>query len=162
MENTKGNLLVSTKSSATERKTMQTVASVIVIILGLFILSLNDFTAQIAKDLLGKASYSWFVDFIIIVAFLVSPCFGLFTTFLASKSYCDVYENAVSGMTGLSISNPKAPMQNFDIAYDEILNVTESGKTIYIYTQYTTYEVLALKNRVEAVNEIRARMTGKK
>ena len=35
----------------------------------------------------------------------------------------------------------------------------ETGKTICIYTVYATYEVLALHNRSEAVNEIRKRIS---
>ena len=51
------------------------------------------------------------------------------------------------------------PMQKFAINYSEINNVTETGKTICIYTVYATYEVLALHNRSEAVNEIRKRIS---
>lgn len=50
-------------------------------------------------------------------------------------------------------------MQKFAINYSEINNVTETGKTICIYTVYATYEVLALHNRSEAVNEIRKRIS---
>lgn len=85
--------------------------------------------------------------------------FCLITTFLGSRSYCDVYENSVVGMTTLSMNQPNMPMQKFAINYSEINNVTETGKTICIYTVYATYEVLALHNRSEAVNEIRKRIS---
>lgn len=78
---------------------------------------------------------------------------------LGSRSYCDVYENSVVGMTALSMNQPNMPMQKFAINYSEINNVTETGKTICIYTVYATYEVLALHNRSEAVNEIRKRIS---
>lgn len=70
-----------------------------------------------------------------------------------------VYENSVVGMTALSMNQPNMPMQKFAINYSEINNVTETGKTICIYTVYATYEVLALHNRSEAVNEIRKRIS---
>ena len=78
---------------------------------------------------------------------------------IGSRSYCDVYENSVVGMTALSMNRPNMPMQKFAINYSEINNVTEAGKTICIYTAYATYEVLALHNRSEAVNEIRKRIS---
>lgn len=62
-------------------------------------------------------------------------------------------------MTALSMNRPNMPMQKFAINYSEINNVTEAGKTICIYTAYATYEVLALHNRSEAVNEIRKRIS---
>ena len=65
-------------------------------------------------------------------------------------------------MTGVTGPTANAAMQNFEIGYDEILNVTESGETLCLYTPYEKYTVLALVNRAEALREIRARMCGKK
>ena len=50
-------------------------------------------------------------------------------------------------------------MQDFELQYSEINNVTESGKNIIIYTSYHSYEVAALNNHSEAVNEIRKRIS---
>ena len=89
-------------------------------------------------------------------SFLISPVFAV----IGNRSHCNVYENGVAGITGLSLSHPNTPMQSFCISYDEIVNVTESGRTIFIYTKFCTYEILAMKNRAEAVQIIRSRMSG--
>lgn len=149
---TRGSLLVSTKSAAAGRKTIITVCSVLFILLGIVFLFLP------WVDITGNAIFGYIVSAICI-------CYGVFNlvvAFLGGKSYCSVYENAVVGMTCLSKNNPNAPMQNFELRYDEIMNVTNTGKNILIYTQYATYDVLALKNCAEATQEIRTRMTGRK
>jgi len=162
MENIRGKLLVSTKSSASGRKILGLILSALLILIGIFALSDYSAILRMSRNLFGSSSFSRTITIFFCVVFFGYPCFMMSVCFLEGKSYCDVYEKAVVGTTSLSINNPKAPMQNFDIGYNEIMNVTESGKTIYIYTQYAAYEILALKNRVEAVREIRIRMNGKR
>lgn len=91
--------------------------------------------------------------------FLGMAAFNVIVTFLGSKSFCDVYENGVVGKTALSRNQPNTPMQAFDLSYEEIKNVSEAGKSLIIYTNYMKYEVLALNNRVEAMQEIRKRIS---
>lgn len=162
METTRGKLLVSTKSMAAGRKAVVGVCSALLMLFGIVGLTFVDLFPRIARNLFGNASLSWVIVMFIVIGFFVFPIIELVILFLGSKSYCDVYENAVVGTTSMSVNNPKAPMQNFEITYDEIQNVTESGKALIIYTQYTTYEVLALKNRPEALKAIRAKMTSNK
>ena len=95
-----------------------------------------------------------------------SLTFGLpaYTTFsflvsrASSKSYCDVYEHAVVGTTGISAANPNAPMQDFELSYSQIRNITKSKKMIILYTNYGEYHVLALQNCDAAISAIRARL----
>ena len=158
MENSLGKLLVSTKSAAGGRKTTVLVSSVLSYLLAIFLLA----NGRAFEKMLNSVSTGKIVQ-IVMVAWLVGfATYQLFAVFYAARSHCCVYENGVAGVTELSVSNPKATMQNFEIGYDEILNVTESGKTLCLYTLYEKYTVLALVNRAEALREIRARMCGKK
>ena len=88
------------------------------------------------------------------IAFLVTTGYLMMLAVLFA-----LIANDTRSMTALSMNRPNMPMQKFAINYSEINNVTETGKTICIYTAYATYEVLALHNRSEAVNEIRKRIS---
>lgn len=152
-----GKLIVSTRSAAAGRKTAILVSSVFLYLLAIVML----FCEEAFTEALGRGTGE--IVWIVAIAFLIGwPTFQLVTAFMGSRSYCDVYEHGVAGTTGLSAANPNSPMQNFELGYDEIVNVTESGKTLFIYTQYAVLEILALKNRTEAAQEIRKRMTGRK
>lgn len=131
------------------------IISILLFGVGVLVIAAFDMFKEIDRTwgpILGYAAVAFFFGY---------GVFNLVTAFQGSKSFCDVYENVVVGKTGLSYRDPKAPMQDFEISFQEIMNVTESGKTLLIYTEYATYEVLALKNREKAAKEIRARMTGK-
>ena len=148
----KGKLLVSTKSSAAGRKTLLCVLCAFLILMGVVILSNPEAFYELSHQHYHLIS-------ILIGGGMIAYClFILIATFVGSRSYCDVYENSIEGMTALSINRPNMPMQKFDINYSEINNITEAGKTICIYTTYATYEVMALHNRSETVNEIRKRI----
>lgn len=156
----KGSLIVSTKTNNTVNKTVLIVACGL---LGIFIIiaiaNFDGIFSSMGRDMFGSASTGKVVGVVCIVAMLCYIAFNLITTFLGSKSFCDVYENGVVGKTALSANQPNTPMQDFDISYAEIANVTEAGKSMIIYTKYAKYEVLALKNRAEAVQEIRQRIS---
>lgn len=156
MEN-RGKLLVSTKTSG-GMKTFQLVSNILMLCLGIFFLLNSGIFGDMGEDMLGNKTIGIVLGWFLVIMPFTYPVF----TIIGNRSYCDVYENTVTGMTGLSLSNPNAPMQKFDIGYDEIMNVTESGKTIFLHTSYMTYEVLAMSHRSDAVKEIRKRMTGKK
>lgn len=49
-------------------------------------------------------------------------------------------------------------MQDFEIPYSDISNVSEDKYSIVIYTQYANYKVLANTNRADALKEIRQRI----
>lgn len=154
MEN-KGKLLVTTQASK-NRKIIFGVFSIMMLLLAiLFIINFEIFR-EMGNDLFDNSTIGIILGIFLILSFIMYPVIG----FIGFKSYCNVYENSVTGMTGLSISHPNEPMQKFDINYNEIINVTESGKTIFIHTQYTKYEILAMTNRDEAIKEIKKRMTG--
>jgi len=165
VEMEKGRLIVSTKSAETGRKTVLLVCAAVLILVSiifLFFMLTNDGVAKyVAKQMLGSSSLSW-VIWLMPFGLIIGSGYNLAVGFLSSRSYCDVYEFAVTGMSALSRSNPNSSMQHFELQYQEIMNVTESGTMLYIYTQYTTYEVLAMKNRAEAIKEIRTRMKGGK
>lgn len=143
----RGKLLVSTKSQAAGRKAFILVWSMILYALAIFLLLNMEVFA--GKQLLG-----WFS----VVFLLALPTFCLVMTVRSSKSYCEVYETAVVGVTCPQKAQLDAPMQSFELPYPQIMNVTESSKSLTLHTSHGSYEVLALKNRSEAVQEIRARM----
>lgn len=156
----KGSLIVSTKSNAAANKTVQIAAcGLLGIIVIIAIANFDGIFSSMGRDMFGSASTGKAIGGVCVVAMLCYIAFNLITTFLGSKSFCDVYEGGVVGKTALSANQPNTPMQDFDISYTEIANVTEAGKTIIIYTKYAKYEVLALKNRTEAVQEIRQRIS---
>lgn len=165
MQMNRGKLVVSTKADEKGRKVAIIFGGgfliILAIILEIALFTKNGLAKDMAKDLLGNSSLSWIFQ-IFPLSLFGYACFNLIVVFLGSKSYCDVYEYAVEGMTALSRTNPNSPMQHFEIQYQDIANITESGKMLCIYTQYTTYEVLAMRNRAEALKEIRMRMTGGK
>lgn len=155
MEN-KGKLLVSTKTSG-GMKTLQLVFSILELCLGIFFLLNFRIIGDMGEELLDSRTIGIVIGIVLVIMMFSYPVFII----IGNRSYCDVYENRVTGITGMSLKNPNAPMQKFDIGYDEIINVTESGKTIFIHTFYMTYEVLAMTRRSDAVKEIRKRMIGK-
>ena len=124
-------------------------------VLALF-LALNN---EIFPFLLDDRTLGTILGWLVVIFCLASPIYYLVVVHLGSKSYCDVYENMVVGTTCLSRKNP---MQNFQLDYGQIVNVTEGGKNITIYTPYGHYVVLAQKNRTEAIRAIRDRMAALK
>lgn len=155
MEN-RGKLLVSTKTGA-GMKALLTVFSVIMLIVGVFLAFNFKFFREFGKDVLDNATIGIIIGLVALAYLFLYPVFAI----IGNRSYCEIYENAVVGTTGLSFSQPNMPMQKFEITYDEIKNITVSGKTLHIFTQYVTYDVLAMKNRLAAANEIRVRLSSK-
>ena len=156
MQNARGNLLVSTKAEAKVLKTIMIIACGFYLILALFFLFNLDMIAYIGRRLLGNAVFGWCFAIIILVFVILWPVYVTIRLFLKYKSYIDVYENAVVGTT---VCN-NTPSVNFELGYDEIVKIDESGKDILIYTSYTNYQAAALKNHAAAVQAIRARMKG--
>lgn len=158
----RGKLLVTTRTNAAGRKTVIVVYSVIMYAFALFSLLNQDTFAKMGRDVFYSVAMGRMVGWVIIAFLIAFPSFLLIMSVKGSKSYCDVYEYAVAGMTCLSASNPNAVMQNFELPYQQIVNLTSSSKTITIQTNHGSYEVLALKNRDEAMQEIRSRMSEKR
>ncbi len=155
-----GKLIVSTKAVAAGRKIYLFIVGVFMILVGiLFLLAPEEFRASFV-DMFGSRSVGVIFQYGMGAFLIGMGAFMLISSHFGFKSYCDVYENGVVGTSGLSANKNAAPQQNFELSYDDIVNATESGKTIFIYTSYGNFEVLALKNRVEATQEIRKRMKG--
>ncbi len=140
-----GKLLVSTKADVTGRKTAVIIGTILYVICGIVFFSPG------FSDFIGS-------DTVAIIFGLFAEGYAVYYAIVGwmnLKSYCEVYENAVVGTTTVGFTtNP----QNFELRYDEIKNLSVSGKCIQIYTQYTVYKVLALRNAEAAVANIRARV----
>ena len=141
----RGKLLISTRADVTGRKTTVIIGSIIYAAMGIFFIC-SDFS-----DFIGSDTAAILFGLFAMVYAVCGAAFGLINL----KSYCDVYENGVVGTTTIGLTTPA---QNFEIRYDEIRNLTVSGKAIQIYTQYTVYKVLALRNAEAAAANIRARL----
>ena len=149
----RGKLILTTRSNAAGSKTAMCIACPVLILMGIFVMLNSRAFYAISRD------HYRLIGVLLGLVLIVFAAFMLIVSLLGGRSYCDVYENSVMGMTALSRNQPNAPMQKFEIGYGDICNVTEAGKTICIYTSYALYEVLAQRNRSEAVNEIRKRIS---
>ncbi len=154
MEIEKGKLLVTTKAGCAGRMIVLGISSAIMICLGIFCLSVPEAFEDLSRD-----NYQ-IISTILGIGMIAYAAFMCVAGWLGKKSYVAAYEKRVVGTTALSWADTKAPMQNFELRYEEIVNVSESGKTITIYTAYEKYNVLALKNRGEIMQVIRQRMSG--
>lgn len=154
MEIEKDKLLVTTKEEQTGRMMILGISCAVVVCMGIFCLSVPE-----AFKALSRRNYQ-IISFLLGIGMIAYAVFMCVSVWLGKKSYVAAYENRVVGTTALSLSDAKAPMQNFELHYEEIVNVSESGKTITIYTAYEKYNVLALKNRGEIIRAIRQRMSG--
>ena len=116
--------------------------------------------ASMGADLFHSVTAGQILGWGCIIFFAAWPTYMLLVTSKGTKSYCDVYEEAVVGVTAFNPSNQSAAMQHFELPYAQIINVTESKYNLTFYTNHGSYEVMALKKRREAMQEIRARMNG--
>lgn len=156
----KGKLLVSTKVS-TGREMGSQISTVIFYGMGLWFLLNFDAMGEMGIDLFGDPAVGKVIGAALIGFLFVFPLIWL----NRFKSYCEVYESGVVGITGsFSLINlfTKANNEKVFVSYEKISEVTESGETIFLYTENGKYEVLALKNRAEAVKEIKARIKSSK
>lgn len=146
-------LLVSTKVSS-GRKLLLGVCTFILFIFALFVLFNFKLIGQMGRELFNNSTATQLLFAVALVFMFALPVVSL----LGCRSYCNVYETCVAGITALSVNHPNKPMQEFEIRYDEIRRVVLSGRTITLYTQYDEYEALAMSNAKEALNEIKKRI----
>ena len=161
---TKGNLVVSTESKST--KTRVYVAGAILCVMGfalaIFFLVNFDSFSKMGREVFGSKPVGVIFGVILVaLGFIGAPMYVLINATKAN-SFCEVYENAVIGTTGLDAkftnTQDGGTVQKFELKYEDIENVTDNGKIICIYTKYATYKVGAFSNCSEAVREIRARI----
>ena len=154
MEN-RGKLLVSTKSGAKQKMGYTIYYVVWLLVLILIFAIFDDLSWRLSREL-----DSDFLGFAIPFAVAGLIVYNMLKLYFSNKSYCEVYETVVSGVTAFNFSKPQGPVT---ISYNDITNISESGRILIIYTNYATYEFLAMdsKNRAEAIKEIRLRMGDK-
>ncbi|MBQ9832247.1 MAG: hypothetical protein IJO48_00795 [Clostridia bacterium] len=163
MSTLQSKLIVSTQKENKTIKFIGIIGCLFVLALTIFIISMPAYQKkEMAYELFGNTSLSWLFPTVMGIISIYYCGNVIINSFLAQKSYCAVYENKVSGITALNMKESDKALQTFEVKYDEILNVTEAGKKLCIYTAYATYDVLAMTNREEALKEIKARMCGKK
>ncbi len=145
------NLIISTKSASTGRKVAIVISSSVIILLGIICFFIPGAFKSINRQwgpLLGYACG------ILMIAYSL---FEIMLVFFGTKSYCAVYENGISGITAFGIG-VKEPQQAVSLSFNEIENVSMSGKSIIVYTKFGKFLFSALKNGPEAVQAIRRGM----
>ena len=144
-----GKMVVSTKKDSKKTKVKAIVAIIIFGIMVMFALT------SLTRDTNEETTI---IIAIVMMAALVFVATAILRAVTNTKSYCDVYEYGVSGVTRPDSKSMQT--KNFQVFYNEIINVTDSNeKIIFIYTKYETYAASSLVNQAEAVNEIRKRLT---
>lgn len=162
MEGTRGNLVVSTRSAMAGRKVIVLIAAAVFVFLGGFFLANEELAYEIAWDLFRNLSMGDFIYIGIPLFCFAYAAIALIRVFKLSKSYVEVYENGVVGITEMDRKDSSQPMQHFELKYSDIVNISETNKGIQLFTAYGTFSVTAAKNRKEAAAAIRQRMTGKR
>lgn len=158
----KGKLLVSVRNSGKVMKPLSYICTGFMYLLAVWFLFHMETLEAIGYDLLENRFLGLLFVIIMMCFLIIYPTYLLIVNRCRYRSYCEVYEFNVIGRTNLSINNPREPVQDFEVSYPEILNVTEAGWSILIRTQYATYEIYAQKNRTEAIRAIRDRMAALK
>lgn len=163
MENRNGRLIMSTKGA---KSIVGMVAGVILCIVFLVcsFLVLNK-PAEIGYELTHSLRNAENVGTILGIALIVIALFSLFSIILSGRSHANLYENCVEGTAvkgnGL-IGN--FSVEKFSVPYSKISAVSEEGfggnKSIVIRTKDgASYKVITAKNRKEAVEAIRSRIS---
>ncbi len=161
----KGRLIVSTKGSLAGIAIVLVLMSAIPFFLGIWWMSNEEMSAEIAVEVFGTYKYR-LIQYGVGFALLLSAASTFAINLKSNRSYCDVYEEGVVGVTGkvYHLWTLNEPQQSFDLAYGDIINVTDSGKTFCIYTAYGSFEVVKKGRKAEqeqVLREIRDRMAGK-
>lgn len=159
----KGKLIVSTKAAKGDKYWLVTrLTAVICLVLGIALIVLGlafiDTFEDMGREIFSNKDAGVAVPVVAGVILVVYSMFRMRINKLQSSSYCEVYENAVCGRTGLSARHPNDPVRDFEVPIGDIVSVTEAGQTIYIQTKYESYDIMASGRRSEAVREIRARI----
>lgn len=147
----RGNLVASTRSNAIVQRIIFFIIAILLFFAGItMIVNFREYSILIGWDVFKSIMVGYIIS-VIVIFFCFAYCARLIISVL---SYCEVYEECVVGVT----NSFKEPVQKFEISYNDIKNVTESGKVINIYTSYATHTVFAMKNRAKVIEEIRARI----
>ena len=88
---------------------------------------------------------------------------GFMRVLSSSLSYVTVYNDHVEGHTWVQMKwfNTQYDERDFHLNYDEILQVEANGNILVIYTSYTQYKVMAARNKLQAISEIKSRIPKK-
>lgn len=157
----RGKLILSTKETALT-KVAVVVACAICFVIGLVILVNLSMETDFYQFKLFGPSAGWIFE--LVVALFLMGCAPV-SIYQTNKSFCNIYDDGVTGRTVGIIG--LFGIQDFQIRYNEIVNVTKSSGRLTIYTNYTKYNVLAIDNNEKnkiikemAVKTIRNKMTG--
>lgn len=160
MSEQRGALIVSTKSQAVGRKTFAIVFCGLLYVLAIASFFNRESFISTGFRLFHSVTAGEIFSWIIVMILFAWPTYLLLFSAKRAKSYCDVYENVVTGATVVDKNNPN--MQRFELAYHQIASVGEKKSSIILHTDHGSYEVLALKNRTEAIQAIRSRLSVKR
>ncbi len=147
------NLIISTKSASTGRKNVAIVFNCITILICIICF----FVCLFAPDVFKSIKLHPLLVFAFGIFAIISSTYDIAVAIFGTKSYCAVYENGISGITAFGLG-VKEPQQTVSLSFNEIENVSMSGKCIIVYTKFGKFLFSALKNGPEAVQAIRRGM----
>ena len=154
----KGKLLASTRSATLGRKVSILVIAAILLFFSFYLMANEKLMYEMARDLLGNVFLGNLLRFFLPMFFVAYAAYGVIVVFLRGKSYVDVYERVIEGVTEYDLKNSSGSLQKFSIRSDELTNVSEAKNSIQIFTSYATFKVAAAKNRAQAVQALRAKL----
>ena len=160
MSEQRGTLIVSTKSQAAGRKIFAYIFCGLFYVLAIASFFYRKSFISTGFRLFHSVTAGEIFSWAIVLILFAYPTYLLLFSAKRVKSYCDVYENVVVGATVVNKNNTN--IQRFELPYHQIASVGEQKYSIIIHTDHGSYEVLALKNRTEAIQAIRSRLSAKK
>lgn len=144
--------ICSTKGGTSSRIVVVAVICLLFFLFAIFVI-IGSF--RIDSDDREMTALSYFVG----IAFIVIPIVTILVIHQQNKSYLEVYETEVTGVTLMGIGREAS---SFTLHYNEIVSVESTSKTIILRTAYAQYEAMALSNKETAVSAIRQRMAAVK
>lgn len=148
----KGNFIVSTKTTHPWRLRMSFISMMICVILGIAFFIYPEICYSLSRDFYKLISY------IAGVWLLAYGIWNYYAIVNGQKSYIAVYEECIEGYTVIG----KKAQEAFEVKYSDVVNIGVSKYRITIYTKYTNYEVMAMKNKDEVVSEIQKKILSNK
>lgn len=144
----KGKLIVSTKTTHPWRLRISFMGMVFGIIFSIVCFVYPRIFFDISPD------FYWLIAYAFGVFILCYDVWNFFAVLNGQKSYIAVYDECLEGYTAIG----KKAQEAFEVKYSDVVNIGVSQYKITIYTKYTNYEVMAMKNKDEAVSEIQKKI----
>ena len=149
------NFICSTKCDWKSQKIMVGIAAVLCAVLLIFLWS--------NAGIIMRQRNLMLMMIVLTIGLVGTVYMGFMRVLSSSLSYVTVYNDHVEGHTWVQMKwfNTQYDERDFHLNYDEILQVEANGNILVIYTSYTQYKVMAARNKLQAISEIKSRIPKK-